>query len=253
MVSRKPAACIVYRTRFLEEARAAIPSSESVERPETSMKGVLLGRGRTSMYIEDRMLGLHGFGQYYRECLQDDRVPRAEESGTIRAAHGSLLAPGRKGARSARRALGTHEQRGRACLARRRPLERRFRTTLPVGSADRAGCAARSEARRSAQAGSDLGDGPTGTLAPVPQDPRSRFGHLTAMPGPSSPRQLSGTPSGCSWTPSPGTSRCGNCTPISPRPPRRISFVRRPHTWDGDSMRGSRRCRTSASSRTWCA
>jgi hypothetical protein len=60
----------LYRTRYLEEARAAIPTSESVERPETSMKSVLLGRGRSSVYVEDRMLGLHGFGQYYRDIFR---------------------------------------------------------------------------------------------------------------------------------------------------------------------------------------
>jgi hypothetical protein len=60
----------LYRTRYLEEARAAIPTSESVERPETSMKSVLLGRGRTSIYVRDRVLGLHGFGQFYRDVFR---------------------------------------------------------------------------------------------------------------------------------------------------------------------------------------
>jgi hypothetical protein len=60
----------LYRTRYLEEARAAIPTSESVERPETSMKSVLLARGRTSAYVRDRVLGLHGFGQYYRDVFR---------------------------------------------------------------------------------------------------------------------------------------------------------------------------------------
>jgi hypothetical protein len=60
----------LYRTRFLEEAALAIPNSEAVERPETAMKNVLLGRGRTSVFINDRLLGLHGYGQYYADTFR---------------------------------------------------------------------------------------------------------------------------------------------------------------------------------------
>ncbi len=60
----------LYRTRFLAEAEKAITDSESVERPETEMKLVLLARGRTIRHVGDRLLGLHGFGQYYRDVFR---------------------------------------------------------------------------------------------------------------------------------------------------------------------------------------
>ena len=59
----------LYRTDVLPEAEAAIPA-EDTERPETAMKQVLLGRGWKSVNVRDRVLGLHGFGQYYRDIFR---------------------------------------------------------------------------------------------------------------------------------------------------------------------------------------
>ena len=60
----------LYRTEFLEEAERAIPESVRNDRPETAMKQVLLERGRRSLYIEGRPLGIHGYGQYYRDIFR---------------------------------------------------------------------------------------------------------------------------------------------------------------------------------------
>jgi hypothetical protein len=59
----------LYRTDALPEAEAAIPT-EDAERPETAMKEVLLGRGRKCVYVRGRVLGLHGFGQFYRDIFR---------------------------------------------------------------------------------------------------------------------------------------------------------------------------------------
>jgi hypothetical protein len=59
----------LYRTEMLREAETAIPLVD-VQRPETAMKDVLLARGHRSVYVEDRALGLHGFGQYYRDIFR---------------------------------------------------------------------------------------------------------------------------------------------------------------------------------------
>jgi hypothetical protein len=60
----------LYRTSYLAEAEKAIPESEAVERPETAMKNVLLARGRTRGHVGDRLLGLHGYGQFYRDVFR---------------------------------------------------------------------------------------------------------------------------------------------------------------------------------------
>ena len=60
----------LYRTSFLAEAAKAIPDSEAAERPETAMKQTMLARGRTSAHVGDRLLGLHGYGQYYRDVFR---------------------------------------------------------------------------------------------------------------------------------------------------------------------------------------
>jgi hypothetical protein len=60
----------LYRTRLLAEAKSAIPSSGNVQRPETAMKQALLERGHRSLVVEDHMLGLHGYGQYFRDTFR---------------------------------------------------------------------------------------------------------------------------------------------------------------------------------------
>jgi hypothetical protein len=60
----------LYRTRYLKEAIEAIPTDVNVPRPETAMKSVLLARGQTLVSVEDRPLGLHGYGQFYADIFR---------------------------------------------------------------------------------------------------------------------------------------------------------------------------------------
>jgi hypothetical protein len=60
----------LYRTSLLAEAERAIPAADDVQRPETAMKQVLLDAGHRSLTVEDHVLGLHGYGQYYRDTFR---------------------------------------------------------------------------------------------------------------------------------------------------------------------------------------
>lgn len=60
----------LYRTSALSEAEMVVPASDKIERPETAMKTVLVERGRKAIVLETYVLGLHGFGQYYRDIFR---------------------------------------------------------------------------------------------------------------------------------------------------------------------------------------
>lgn len=60
----------LYRTSILEEALSLVPKADDVERPETTTKMALIDRGHEALVIDELVLGLHGWGQYYRDSFR---------------------------------------------------------------------------------------------------------------------------------------------------------------------------------------